>query len=461
MPVVHRRAPHRRQMRTDAPPGQGADRHRRIGRAEGGGADALDVQPALAGHDGQRIEVGRLALVGTHAQRGVTLEVLDRHITLEVRQFDIVHRHVTLEVDKGLVHRFARNDRGHRYKRHATRIGRRCGGTHARQVLATGRCRGCRRRPAALHRAIQALGTQHAAGAEMPAVEAARHETRQPRFVDRFDAAVRTQMHGRCPAAGHRDQVDLHDFADAGDTPAADIEGRNRALPNPVRTTRLRHRAGLPHVHAGRARLCQQPRAHLAARIRQNDLGASAGQRHGIGVRGIVVGGKHGMAARHHRITVDVRPDRGRQHDAGTVVAGKHQRPLDGAAGHDDVGGAHHVQPLARHTTRCIGQAGCTALDDADRVAVVQPERGRAQQQPHSAGIRQVLQHARQPLGSLTAHRMRQQRATGLEILLHQRHIQAGARRTERRGQSGRAGTHDQHVGEPMVPVVPVRIGRL
>ena len=68
------------------------------------------------------------------------------------------------------------------------------------------------------------MGAQHAAGTEMVAVKATGDEAGQLRVVDRFDAAVRRQVHGRCPTARHGDQVDLEPLVRASRAAARLIE---------------------------------------------------------------------------------------------------------------------------------------------------------------------------------------------------------------------------------------------
>ena len=89
-------------MMADAAPGNGAHGHGRIGRAEGGRAGRRDIDPAQARHDGERVDVAGLALVGAHAERGVALQMLDRLVALLMGDGEIVQAHVVLEIDEGL-----------------------------------------------------------------------------------------------------------------------------------------------------------------------------------------------------------------------------------------------------------------------------------------------------------------------------------------------------------------------
>ena len=81
---------------------QGTDGDRRIGRAKHRGADLGNAGAAQARHHSQPRDIGGLALIRAHAERGVTLEMFDRAIALPMRQRDIVAGHIMLQIDKGL-----------------------------------------------------------------------------------------------------------------------------------------------------------------------------------------------------------------------------------------------------------------------------------------------------------------------------------------------------------------------
>ena len=82
--------------------GEGAEGHRRIGRAEGREPHFGDRFLLRGGGDGERVHVGELALVGRHAGGGVALDVLDRAHALLHRKLDVLDADVVLEVDEGL-----------------------------------------------------------------------------------------------------------------------------------------------------------------------------------------------------------------------------------------------------------------------------------------------------------------------------------------------------------------------
>ena len=139
------------------------------------------------------------------------------------------------------------------------------------------------------------------------------------------------------------------------------------------------------HSHACRPGLGQQLGCHLLAQVGHRDLSAGTGQGQGIAIGRVVVGGNHGSPARQHAIAVDIGADGAAEHDPRPVVAGKHQRPLQGAAGHHNGLCSHDVQTLAWHTTARVGGAGRGTLDHAHRVAVVKAKGRGPRQQPHPA----------------------------------------------------------------------------
>ena len=59
------------------------------------------VRPVSAGHHGVAVDVGGLALVGRHAERGVALEMLDRAEAFAVRERHVLGGDVVLQVDEG------------------------------------------------------------------------------------------------------------------------------------------------------------------------------------------------------------------------------------------------------------------------------------------------------------------------------------------------------------------------
>ncbi len=114
VPGMQRRLPERTVERAPRLAGEGADRHRHEGKAGTDGAALRDAAAGKAGHDREAVDIGGLALVGCHAERGVALQMLDRDVILSRGERDVRGRNVVLEIDEGLlqsaVHRPARFD---------------------------------------------------------------------------------------------------------------------------------------------------------------------------------------------------------------------------------------------------------------------------------------------------------------------------------------------------------------
>ncbi len=77
-----------------------AECHRRVVGAEHGGAHFRNGDTDRTGGNRQAVDVAQFALVGTEAQRGVALDVLDRLEALAGRQLDGGGGHVVLLVDE-------------------------------------------------------------------------------------------------------------------------------------------------------------------------------------------------------------------------------------------------------------------------------------------------------------------------------------------------------------------------
>ncbi len=75
-----------------------AHRDRRVGRTERGGAGLRDRLVQRARQDRKTVDVRKLALIGRHAQRGITLGVLDAFITFAGRELHVRDFHVVLRV---------------------------------------------------------------------------------------------------------------------------------------------------------------------------------------------------------------------------------------------------------------------------------------------------------------------------------------------------------------------------
>ena len=80
----------------------------------------------------------------------------------------------------------------------------------------------------------------------------------------------------------------------------------------------------------------------------RRDPAARLGERSGGPIGAVIVGEDHRLVAGNHAELVGVALGRARQHDARPVVAGKYQRPFEGAGRQHDGAGADRPVAVAR-----------------------------------------------------------------------------------------------------------------
>ena len=78
-----------------------ADGHGRVGRAENGCSGFGNGLAGNVRHDGEGWDICSLTLVCCHAERGVTLQMLDRPKSFLMRKLHVRHGHVVLQVEPG------------------------------------------------------------------------------------------------------------------------------------------------------------------------------------------------------------------------------------------------------------------------------------------------------------------------------------------------------------------------
>lgn len=100
MPFMHRAYANRTEMLVDMPAGQQPQPDRSVRRTKGRRAHGARRLRAQSAHDGEPVDVARLALVGSHSKRGVPLQVLHRPEVLSGGQLDVFDRYVILYVDE-------------------------------------------------------------------------------------------------------------------------------------------------------------------------------------------------------------------------------------------------------------------------------------------------------------------------------------------------------------------------
>ena len=285
--------------------------------------------------------------------------------------------------------------------------------------------------PARFNGFAPGLAADHGARAKLSPVKAAGHKAGNVGAVNGFDVAVRTQMHRGRPAAGHGDQVYVELHGSAHDAPAGRVITSHPYALGVQAAVHIGHRAAALHRDACAAGRSQQGLGHRAAQVHHIDLRARVGQRQRVGIGRVVVDAKHRALARCHRVAVDVSAHRAREHDAGFVVARKHQRALQRAAGHDDGARAHRAHALAWHAVRRIRHARRRALNHAHGIAVVHAKRGGPREHAHIPRGLQISQHGGQPLALGAASRMAQERAAQRKVLFHEHDLRPGARRVQ------------------------------
>ena len=258
--------------------GEGAEGHRRIGRAEGREPDLRDRLLLHGGGDGERVHVGELALIGRHAGRGVALDVLDRAHALLHRELRCPWRRRR----SGNRRKLSRGGRrAHAAARRAFR--RRPAARPRRQCV---RARGAAKpaadaaaRPAASPSASASRETEgRVAGAGGPLALHGRagQEDLQRLVEGELAARLREEMHRGRPAAGHQKRV-------AGDRPHAAGMAARAGPPRsaePARRPRASRPWSRPRIPAARAASGSGP-VRLVAQIgdeRDRDAGLLRGR---------------------------------------------------------------------------------------------------------------------------------------------------------------------------------------
>ena len=380
-----------------------------------------------------------------------------RLVALAMRELHVSNRHVVLEVDEGFVRGLVGEQGARGNKSDAGVIFQGGCGVFAGMSMDGRGLGACL--PARGNRVLPGLAAHHGARAKLGAVKTAGHKTGNVAAVDRFDIAVGAQVHGGRPTARHGHQVHVQLHGATHDGSGGGVVAGNAAALGMQAAVNISHRAAGLHgdTCAGCSR--QQAGLHHAAQVHHIDLRSGTRQCQGVSVGGIVVHTKHGAFARCDGIAVDIGAHRAREHDARLVIARKHQRPLNRAAGHDDGVGAHRAHALAWHAVGGVGLARGGAFNHTHGIAVVNAESRGAGQHAHLARGLQFGQHGRKPLAFGTIGGLTEQCATQGKVLLHQHDLATGAGGIQCGAESRRAGADDQHVGVVVVPVVAVHIG--
>ena len=437
--------------------GDDAQGDRRKGRAVGG--DAHFGHGAARGFRQPRngVQVGGLALIQGHADRGVAFQMLHgaevlRHGQIQIRQGDIVQ-----QIDPLPLGCAARRP-AWAAEAAASRIGgaacRAIAGTLRRRAprsprLAIGRFRPGDARQSVLQ--VQVAG-RSAQGGKAGGQFTGR-ESRQPLVVAQLGLGMAQQMHRWRRPAGHPQRIagDGEGFA----LEAALVQAIDPHPPQRLAAAGVEDHGIRMHRRAQRPHLFRQISVRRGSGIDQGGhRNAQLGEIQGGPVQAIVVAGQRdafpGLDAEAPQIGLHGP----QQHDAGTVVVLEHQGLLDGAGGDDDALGPH-PQPA-------LPQGGCRMpLHQARAVVVVQPR-----DLGGGAGFdARMTLHRLQLLGKPGVRRLAgdqgrfpQQAAAEARILFRDQHRSPGLGFLQGRGQPDRAAAADQDIDAQMAMGVLIRV---
>ena len=449
VPVMERRAPDRAEVMADAAPRKRTERHRCVGRPEGGCHAHACTLTAHPGHQADGVQVAGLALIGGHAERGVALQVLDRDKTLITRDLQIARGHIGLEIDEGLAAPHQRRAR----RLHAPGlIGQ--GGIHGScrgRVACMPRGRGTRH-CALRHRLRERELPRHRARGKMPRCEDAGHKAVDVGPEHRLAAGVGGQMQGAGPATGHAQQI-------ARQCLFACISGGGDACtthcPRAQRTGN--HAAGTDDQACGLGEIAQG-RIDVHALLDHCHLGTAARELRSTQPAAVIVGGHHHLLTQSHRPTVQVGLCCRCKHDAGPVVVGEDQRSFQRAGGKHDGAGADAAQHLARRATRGIGHVLVVPRKQRRHGAVVKTKRRRALEDLDTGQTLQRLDLGAAPALLRGIGGEREETAPGQAVLLDQQHAGARLRRRARGREPRGSGADHQHIGETVACLVTIRV---
>ncbi len=451
---VGRQPSPRRVELADLPPGERAERDRRVRRAECGRAHGVGRAARQRGDGQQRVQVAGLALVHRHARGRVALQVLDGIEALAQRKIDVGDGHIVLQVDPLPVPTPGRGDAlriDARARRHLLDRRQRAGSID--DEAGAGRL--------GLHRA---RGARETLGDRMRACERPGdrercrtgdgHEALSLGVEGEATASVRPQVQRRGPTGRGADSVageaqslprarDRHDL-DGGETAAA---------------LRARDDRAAVDGHAGGLQRLREPVWRFGPAVDQRrdlDAGTNEIERRQIG--GVVVGGEDDAPACGDREALRVGADRAGEHHAGQVVALEHPGLLEGAGREHDAARAH--PPVAVPDARRLGRLA-DPLQQTDMPVVVETESRGGPQQRHPRIGRQCGERLGDPSRSRQAidragpdEKMTAERC----VLLDEHDAGARARRKAGCGETRCTAAHHEQVAGGVRHIVTVGI---
>ena len=188
--------------------------------------------------------------------------------------------------------------------------------------------------------------------------------------------------------------------------------------------------------------------------------GKGGGERIGI----VIIGEQHRPPSRHHRVAMEIAQRGARQHDAGAIVVGEHNRTLQGPGRQHHPTGADMPETLARQEGRRRRTKLLSDPFDRDQVIiVVMAGYRRRGQQPHLRQRRQFGDRRfcpRHAVAIADAVGAAQQRATEYRVAVGEDHPGAPASGGERGGEAGGSAADHQDVAMGVAFVVARRVGQ-
>ena len=378
-PLMSRRLARRLEMRADVWAGEGADRDRHMRRTEARGAGCGDALARQMRQQRMAVEARGLALLGRHAERGVTLQMLDGAEAFPVGDLDVLRGHIVLQIDEGFVARLLDPPERFDADGFVARLRRR-----PRNRLREAEIRS--RRVAARGALAETIGEF-----EMPGRRAGDDHAR--RQIARHEGADRIRPARR--SVEMRGEPDLRIEA-TRDGERIDAETDRTAVLHDIDPP---HACGAHYIcndrieKNARAGACDRP-AQLVrdsgTRI-DDHLDGNVGAQQILGRFPAVIGAREHRdgADRRDGETVDIAAQRRGEQHARPIIAAEHDRALDRAHGIDATPRHDLPEPLARLMFGWARQMIGHAFDRAVGAAVIDAEHTGAAQDPDFGQRRQ------------------------------------------------------------------------
>ena len=422
-------------------------RNRHIGRAKGCRADIGDAAVLKRGHERQRRHVGRLALIGGHAQRGIAFQMFGCAKILAMGLRDILGGHVILEIHPGAPLALGDMPEGRAFGRAV--------GTMRQpdlwRVAAMLGNHGTRRRKARFQRVAGCLLACHGTG--RPHARhgpVGRHKGIDVVAPDGTRANVAGQVQRGCPDPRNSKAVGAQLSPAAG--------GLHGDFPQPQPPP------GADDLRAAQQRIVALRRCIRTCVDDSGDLDTGRLKIHRRQVARVVIGKYGHRLPGCHGKPVQIAAHRARHHHAGTIIAGEYDRLFDRAGGQDDMARIDPPEDLFGHIGRRGGQMVGHALHRAIDAPVIGAGHGGSAHQADVFHLAQLGDNAGSPFIAGLVVQMDPlgiQAASEQKILVRKDHVQTRATGHQRRDQPRRPRADHQQVamGKALVVQPVIRLG--